>query len=361
MGKHAFFMGPVDQAAIDDVFVSKAPRTRNSAPITCHLSPDRFETGRAITCIDITKGMIIDMMKSGKIIRQPGSGATPDFNIAGIGFCRAWAMALRAHARPSGSENGSPRYRSIDRPRRVVARAAGMTSVMASLWCGTPASAATFDFDTGNAAVAVVAVTGTPVLAERVSATAGDASLVLRYGTLVTNAWYDATAPYHPTAVGVYSRLGRRPASESTNRNINIAVLYASYRLLSSFLPTYRQTWRDMLIGVGLDPDDQSTDITTPIGLGNVAGHAVAVGRRNDGMNELGNEGREYNPRPYSDYTGYKPVNTAHVLVDPSRWQPGNAHGPQSCDVQRQDKLQPIELVQKPLAQKRIGMTLLDS
>ena len=40
-------------------------------------------------------------------------------------------------------------------------------------------------------------------------------------------------------------------------------------------------------------------------------------------MNQLGDEGgRQYNRRPYEDYTGYKPVNTAYKLSDPSRWQP---------------------------------------
>lgn len=203
-----------------------------------------------------------------------------------------------------------------------VKRACHMAFALTCLLCFRPAVAETFDFDTGNAGLDIVAVAGAPVILDRVSATAGDATLVYRYGTLVTNAWFDASAPYHPTAVGVYSRLGRRPASESTNRNINIALLYASLRVLNRFLPTYRQTWRNMLINVGLDPDDDSTDITTAIGLGNVAGSAVVTGRMNDGMNELGNEAREYNPMPYADYTGYKPVNTAHKLRKPSRWQP---------------------------------------
>ena len=45
-----------------------------------------------------------------------------------------------------------------------------------------------------------------------VSPSGGDATLVLRLTTLITNAWFDATAPYHPTAVGVYTRLGRQDA-----------------------------------------------------------------------------------------------------------------------------------------------------
>jgi hypothetical protein len=40
-------------------------------------------------------------------------------------------------------------------------------------------------------------------------------------------------------------------------------------------------------------------------------------------MNQLGDEGgREFNRRPYSDYLGYEPVNTAYELDHPGRWQP---------------------------------------
>ena len=51
------------------------------------------------------------------------------------------------------------------------------------------------------------------------------------------------------------------------------------------------------MLGVGLDPDDASTDLTTPIGIGNVAGAAVVTAREHDGMNQLG--GRAH--RPHGD------------------------------------------------------------
>jgi len=181
-----------------------------------------------------------------------------------------------------------------------------------------------FDFDKGNAGYEVVVPVVTPILLEHVSTYAGDASLILRSVVVMMNAWYDATAPYHATAVGVYSHLGRRPVSESeTNKNINIALIYSSYRLFNKMFPEYKQKWRDMLIGAGLEPDDDSTDLSSPIGLGNLAGNAVAEGRENDGMNQVGNmSNRQFNPRPFMDYTGYKPVNTAYELRDPSKWQP---------------------------------------
>lgn len=179
----------------------------------------------------------------------------------------------------------------------------------------------TFDFDNGNAAVEIVIPTVVPVIFESVAP--GDATLVLRFTTLLTNAWFDATAPYHPTAVGVYSRLGRRPASESaTNANMNVALLYASYRVLNSLAPHKADLWEDMLYSVGLDPNDDHEGTDDAIGIGNAAGNAVVAVRETDGMNQLGTEGRTYHPLPYADYTGYEPVNTPYKLRDLRRWQP---------------------------------------
>lgn len=181
-----------------------------------------------------------------------------------------------------------------------------------------------YDLENGNAALEIVIATIAPVILFDVSPSAGDATLVLRITTMVTNSWFDATAPYHPSAVGVYSRLGRRPASESvTNESMNIALLYASHQVMKSLMPARLAEWRGMLESAGLDPDDTSVDPTTPAGIGNLAGSAVAAGRLYDGMNQAGLAGgRRYNPTPYADTTGYRPVNTPDRLANPSRWQP---------------------------------------
>jgi hypothetical protein len=180
-----------------------------------------------------------------------------------------------------------------------------------------------FDLATGRAPEQIVVPRVAPVIFESVSPTGGDAPLVLRVTTIVTNAWFDAIAPYHPTAVGVASHLGRRPSSEATQANKNVAILYASYRVLDSLLPRHAEDWRQMLRDAGLDPDDDRRDLSSPIGIGNRAGAAVVAAREHDGMNQLGDEGgRTSNRAPYADYLGYRPVNTAHELRDPSRWQP---------------------------------------
>jgi hypothetical protein len=77
-----------------------------------------------------------------------------------------------------------------------------------------------------------------------------------------------------------------------------------------------------MMTSVGLNPGDGSLDLTSPVGIGNTAGRGVVAAREHDGMNQLGDVERKYNLQPYADYTGYKPVNTAYELNDPSRWQP---------------------------------------
>ncbi len=200
--------------------------------------------------------------------------------------------------------------------------------ILASLLAASPATPAlAFDLENGNAAVDVVITTAAPVIFQDISPSGGDATLVLRTTTLITNAWFDATAPYHPTAVGVYTRLPRQ-AAPTDNEPLNIALLYASYRVLQSLLPAREALWRDMMTSAGLDPDDDSVSTNTPVGLGNLAGWGVVDGRINDGMNQAGTEGgRTYNPTPFADYTGYAPLNTPQYLLFPSRWQP---------DIQRQ-------------------------
>ncbi|AZM49353.1 hypothetical protein DMB38_29385 [Streptomyces sp. WAC 06738] len=154
-----------------------------------------------------------------------------------------------------------------------------------------------------------------------------DVTVILWVAQLILFSWFDALAPYHPTAVGVHSRTGRRPSSESaTNRNMNIACIYAQHQVVKSVLPTQAQRVRGLMTALGLDPDDESVDPTSPVGIGNIAGKATVRARERDGMNFLGDEGRTYNGHPFEDYTGYRPVNTSYDLVNPSRWQP--ASGP---------------------------------
>lgn len=225
--------------------------------------------------------------------------------------------------------------RNWRRPGRARVRgwgAAGCAILLLGVFAGPaaaePETQQGFDFDTGNAVSEVVF----PASLEKeyaISPAGSDPSLILHFVVQLEVAWFDAIAPYHPTATGIYSDLGRRPAGERTTRNRNIAIMYASYRVLNEFLPQFSADWRAMLESVGLDPDDDQEDPRTAVGLGNLAARRVLEARANDGLNRLGNEGGvTYHTRPYADYTGYRPVNTAYRLRDPGRWQPAVVASP---------------------------------
>jgi hypothetical protein len=224
----------------------------------------------------------------------------------------------------------TPRANSTRLDRRSLlkgAGAAGVSAVAIGSGAFAPRSASAdpppFDFNTGNALIQVIIPAAIPAIFQTVSSNASDASLVLRVTTLITNVCFDAIAPYHPTAVGVYSRLNRQAPAEATLANKNVAILYATFHVLNSLLPQHATGWRAMLQGVGLDPDNNDQSTSNPIGIGNRAGQALVAAREQDGMNQLGDAGGQtYNRQPYANSIGYEPVNTAYKLKDPSRWQP---------------------------------------
>jgi hypothetical protein len=74
------------------------------------------------------------------------------------------------------------------------------------------------------------------------------------------------------------------------------------------------------MAALGLNPANTTQDLTTPAGIGNVAAAAVLAFRHQDGSNQLGTLGPT--GQPYSDYTGFVPVNTPDAVADPNRWQP---------------------------------------
>jgi hypothetical protein len=200
---------------------------------------------------------------------------------------------------------------------------AATVALVGSLTRAVPAASqeASFDLDQGNALIGVIYPRfDTVARAEhfgRPMLYGGDSAL------LIEMPWFDALAPYHPTAVGIFSDIGRRPVEERTTRNKNIAVIYSAFTSLNAVFPAYKSRWLEMMESAGLDPNNTKEDPTTPSGIGILAAKNAMAARKHDGTNREGDEGgRQYNRLPYADYTGYQPVNTAYELSDPSRWQP---------------------------------------
>jgi hypothetical protein len=152
------------------------------------------------------------------------------------------------------------------------------------------------------------------------------APLVSRALSIIHTCMYEAWVAYDEHAVG--TELGgtlRRPASERTSANKQQAISYAAYRALVDVMPgDTNSVYVPLMKQLGYDPNDDSTDIETPTGIGNVACTAVLEFRHHDKSNQLG----ELAQGPYSDWTGYQSVNrptpvpARTPMTDPSRWQP---------------------------------------
>ena len=185
--------------------------------------------------------------------------------------------------------------------------------LMGGLLAGAQGPPPAFDLETGDPLREAIIPRLVPALIAEVSPSLGDVTLVNRVNSVTILAMMDALAPYHPTAVGAYTRLERQPEAERTHLNMNIASLHAAYHALSAMIPARAAVWREMLVSAGLDPDDASMNPNSPVGIGNLAGLGAVAARLHDGYNQQGN---------YADTTGYAPVNSPTELVDAGRWQP---------------------------------------
>ena len=152
------------------------------------------------------------------------------------------------------------------------------------------------------------------------------APVIARALAVVHTCMYDAWAAYDERAVGTQlAGALRRPSPERTLSNKEKAISYAAYRALADVMPVdTKSVYRPLMQQLGYDPDDASTDIETPAGIGNVACAAVLEFRHHDKSNQLGDLAQG----PYSDWTGYAAVNAPSGVpartdvADPNRWQP---------------------------------------
>lgn len=143
-----------------------------------------------------------------------------------------------------------------------------------------------------------------------------------RFLGLIFTAVFDAWSRYDEHAVPMYLEdVDRRPANEQTLDNKEIAISYAAFRTLCEYYASDSTLFQSYMQELGFDPTNQSTDPSTPEGIGNLAAQAVITARKNDGANQYG-EVEGSNGQPYFDYTGYKPVNSPDNNTDINRWQP---------------------------------------
>src|SRR5215471_2225117 len=130
---------------------------------------------------------------------------------------------------------------------------------------------------------------------------------------------YDAWAPYDLTARGtVQDFSSRRPVHEYTSENKQKAISYAVHRCLIDLFPRHQSFVRSRLTALGYDPNDTTTDPSTPSGIGNTVAQEIITMCHGDGANQLG----DLASGEYEDYSGYRPANGPDRLIDPDDWQP---------------------------------------
>jgi hypothetical protein len=147
-------------------------------------------------------------------------------------------------------------------------------------------------------------------------------TIAARALAVVHTAIYDAWAAYDPVAVDTRQRLRanpdlRQPAAERTVDNKTRAVSFAAYAALVDLFPARQAIYAQQM--ADLDYVVDGSDASTAAMIGGAAAQAVLHYRHHDGANQLGDRN---SGAPYSDYTGYQPVNTWDQVTDPDRWQP---------------------------------------
>jgi hypothetical protein len=144
------------------------------------------------------------------------------------------------------------------------------------------------------------------------------------YGVVHTGI-FDAWAAYDKTAVA--TQLGdqlQRPDAEITDANKAEAMSFAAYRILTDLFPTQVAIFDELMNELGYDPSNTTIDVTTPAGIGNVSAQALLEFRQQDGSNQLGNDPNGTLGVPYSDISGYQPVNSPDAVVRIDLWTPEN-------------------------------------
>ena len=155
--------------------------------------------------------------------------------------------------------------------------------------------------------------------------TSAGPTVAARALAIAFTAAYDAWAAYDDCAIGTrYGDLLRRPQDEHNNINKSEAISFAVYRTLSNLFPTQvAGVFTPLMLSLGYNPLNISTNTATPAGIGNTEAANIILFRAGDGANQNGDEPNSAFPLiPYTDYTGYVPANMPVFLAFPSLWQP---------------------------------------
>lgn len=146
--------------------------------------------------------------------------------------------------------------------------------------------------------------------------TAPGPTIASRAYSMVHTAMFDAWAAYDPQAIATQLEDElQRPPEEIQEDNKIEAMSFAAYRVLSDLFPDRVEVFDELMVELGLDPDNTTTDVTTPAGIGNVSARALLELRHQDGSHQLGDV-------PYDPGSDYQSVNEPGHALHIEHWTP---------------------------------------
>lgn len=146
------------------------------------------------------------------------------------------------------------------------------------------------------------------------------APAVARALAIVHTCAYDAWSACDDYAVSTQlAGVLRTPLGQHTLERKEQAISYAAFTALRDLLPVdTTSVYVPLMKHLGYNPEDRSTDISTPIGIGNVSCYAVLEYRHKDKANQLG----DAHQGVYSDWSRYEAKNLPTTV--PSRSKPSD-------------------------------------
>jgi PAP2 superfamily len=152
---------------------------------------------------------------------------------------------------------------------------------------------------------------------------------------MMNTAMYDAWASYNEAQTTPRSSLfDQLEKSNPSTADQEKAISFAAYRILLDLFPNKKSNLDGLMQQRGYDLNNTSLDPKTPAGLGNAIAQKLLEFRHNDGANQLGNLCGT--GEPYTDYTGYKSINTPTNLIDPNQWQPQMAKNAKGIEAEQE-------------------------
>lgn len=177
-------------------------------------------------------------------------------------------------------------------------------------------------FVTVNSTNPTVSVQWDVAVQQAVAITSPGPTIASRAYAMLHTAMYNAWSAYD--AIAISTDLNddlQRPESENNDENKAEAMSFAGYRILVDLFPAQQPIFEDLMTELGYDPTNDSTDVSTPAGIGNVSAAGLLAIRHADGANQLG-DSPEGDGTPYSNTTAYTPTNSPGDTANIVLWTP---------------------------------------